>query len=68
MPIDGTKPLGDWGKLIPVNDNVHITQTNAISDEGKGAHVTTNIPGERIKVRDYFDANGNFDRTNFAKR
>ena len=26
--IEGTKKLGDWGKMIPVNENSHLTQTN----------------------------------------
>lgn len=60
--------IGDWGKLIPVNNDVHITQTNENAYVGSGVHVTTNISGTQIKVHDYFDANGNFKKTDFGKR
>ena len=39
MGIEGTQRLQDWGKKIPVNDNVHITQTNATSRDGEGAEL-----------------------------
>ncbi|MGM0486167.1 MAG: hypothetical protein ACQESR_05325 [Planctomycetota bacterium] len=68
MGIEGTQPLGDWGKKIPVNDNVHITQTNATSRDGLGVHITTNIPGEQVKVHDRFDAKGNYLGSNFGQR
>ncbi len=68
MAIDGAKPLGDWGKKTPVNENSHITQTNHNSRDGSGVHVTTDIPGTNIKVHDRFDANGNSLGNNFAKK
>ena len=68
MSIEGTEHLGDWGKMIPVNDQVHFTQTNANSGDGLGMHVTTDIPGEQIKVQDRFDENGKYFGSNFAKR
>ena len=60
MPIDGTKPLGDWGKMVPVNESgsIHITQTNINSRDKLGAHVTTQKGG--ASIHDSFDANGNF--------
>jgi hypothetical protein len=60
--------MGNWGKLIPVNPDVHITQTNENANVGNGVHVTTNIPGTQVKVHDYFDANGNYLGTGFGKR
>lgn len=69
MTIDGTKKAGDWGKIVPSNlANVHITQTSASANDGKGAHVTTNVPGEQIKIHDRYDEHGNNLGTNFAKR
>ena len=68
MAIKGTEKMGDWGKMIPVNDTAHITQTNDQARDGSGAHVTTNIPGENAKVRDYFDSTGNYTGTGFGKK
>lgn len=68
MSIDGTKYLGNWGKMIPVNDNSHITQTNVDSCDGLGFHATINIPGTQFKVHDKFDANGEFIGSYFSKR
>jgi hypothetical protein len=65
--IKDSNYMGDWGKIIPVNENVHISQTNQNAYEGTGAHVTTKIQGTQVKVHDYFDANGNFLRTDFGK-
>ena len=42
-------------RKTPVNDNSHITQTNDNSDDGRSAHVTTNIPGTDAKVHDRYD-------------
>lgn len=61
-----TKKLGNWGKLIEVNSSIHITQTNSNAND-KGAHVSTCIPGTQVKVRDYFDANGNYQGSSFGK-
>ncbi len=63
-----SKNLGNWGKMTPVNDSSHITQTNSNADAGLGAHVTTNIPGMPLKVHDFFDANGNYLGSDFADR
>ena len=68
MSIDGTKKLGDWGKLIPTTNNGHITQTNANSDDGKAVHDTTNIRGTQFKVQTRFNSDGNYLDSNFAKR
>ncbi len=68
MPIEGTKDLGIWGKLIPVNDSCHITQTNQSSHDGYATHVTTEVPSLPVKVHDRFDANGNYLGSDFAKR
>ena len=68
MTIEGTKYLGSWGKMIPVNDTQHITQTNISSDDGKGVHITQNISGTPSKVQDRFDSQGNYLGSNFAKR
>jgi len=54
------KNLGNWGRMFEVNENVHITQTNDNSRDGKGSHVTTCIKGTPIKIHDSFDAEGNF--------
>lgn len=66
MSIDGAKNLGDWGRLIPVTNNVHITQTNDLSQDGLAVHVTTKIAGMRLKVHDRFDAYGNYLGSDFA--
>ena len=68
MFIKETEKLGNWGKKIPVNENVHITQTNSESRDGKAVHITTNIPGTSIKVHDRFDKDGNYLRNNFSNR
>jgi hypothetical protein len=68
MGIDGTKPLGEWGKFIPVSNNIHLTQTNDNSRDGKAVHITTEISGLSVKVHDRFDANGNYLGSNFAKK
>ena len=68
MSIEGTEIMGNWGKKIPVNEYVHITQTNDSSREGKGVHITTNILGTQAKAHDYFDAYGNFLGSDFGKR
>jgi len=68
MAIEGTEYIKDWGKKIPVSDNSHITQTNNISRDGEGAHITTNIQGTNAKVHDRYDANGNYLGSNFGKR
>jgi len=68
MTIQGTQQMGNWGKKIPVNDNVHVTQTNQLSKDGYAAHITTSIPGERVKIHDRFDAGGNFLGTSFGIR
>ena len=61
-----TKDLGNWGRMFEVNDNIHITQTNENSFDGRGAHVTTCIKGTPIKIHDSFDACGNFLGSDFA--
>jgi hypothetical protein len=61
------KNLSNWGKMTEVNNTTHITQTNSNAKVGKGAHVSTCIPGTQAKVRDYFDANGNYLRSSFGK-
>lgn len=65
--IDGTKPLGDWGKMTPVNDSgsLHITQTNNNARDGFGVHVTTQVGG--ISIHDHFSPNGDFLKTTFGK-
>ena len=69
MGIDGTEHLGDWGKKVPTNlDNVHVTQTNWNSRDGKGVHITTNIPGTKAKVHDRYDVAGNSLGSDFGKR
>lgn len=68
MSIEGTKKLGDWGKMIPGDGQSHVTQTNRNSHEGEGGHVTIGIPGTKSKVHDYFDGEGNFLRSDFAKK
>jgi len=68
MTIKGTELLGNWGKKTPVNENVHITQTNSNSRDGEGVHITTEIPGSPIKIHDRFDKDGNYLGSNFAKR
>ncbi len=60
MPIEGSKPLGEWGKLIPVTRFSHITQTNASSADGNAFHITTDIPETPMKLHDKFDAQGNY--------
>lgn len=61
MPIEGTKDLGNWGKMVPTEDsNIHITHTNENADRGPGAHITTQVPGVPVVIRDYFDADGNY--------
>jgi len=62
-----TKDLGNWGKMTVVNNTTHLTQTNSNANVGKGAHVSTCIPGTQVKVRDYFDANGNYQGSSFGK-
>lgn len=61
-----TKELGNWGKMIEVNETSHITQTNENAVVGKGFHVSTCIPGTPIKVRDFFDDGGDFIETSFG--
>ncbi len=68
MGIKGTEYLGDWGKMIPVSDTTHVTQTNENSRDGRAVHVTTNIPGTSVKVHDRFDENGNYLGSDFGKR
>jgi len=69
MGIEGTEKMGDWGKKIPTNlPNVHITQTNENSRDGEAAHVTTNIPGTKIKVHDSFDKDVNYTGSDFGNR
>ena len=60
--------MGNWGKLIPVNDNTHVTQTNKVSRDGYGVHITTGIPNSGVKVHDRFDSLGNYLGNNFAKK
>ena len=68
MSINGSEYMQEWGKKIPVNDFSHITQTNDLSRDGLGAHITWNVPGENWCVHDRFDANGNFGGSSFAPR
>ena len=68
MSIPGVENLGDWGKMTPVNPSQHITQTNGLSRDGLGVHITTEIPGTGFKVHDRFDSNGNSLGTNFAQK
>lgn len=65
MAIEGSKNLGNWGHMTPVNDSgsIHITQTNGNAAVGPGAHVTTQVNGESF--RDYFDNNGNYKGSDF---
>lgn len=67
MSIEGTKRMGDWGKLIPVNQNQHISQTNVNARDGYAVHITTNIPGTNFKVHDRLDSGGDYLKSNFAK-
>lgn len=60
------KDLGTWGRMFEVNDNIHITQTNENSNDGKGAHVTTCFNGIPVKIHDSFDAEGNFLGSDFT--
>lgn len=57
--MSDSKPLGDWGRMTPVNESgsIHITQTSRNSSEGPGAHVTTQCGGD--SYRTYFDKDGN---------
>lgn len=68
MGSDGSKSLGDWGKMTPVSSdddsNVHITQTNENSNDGTGAHVTTQV-GD-VSVHDYFDQDGNYNGSDYS--
>lgn len=67
MTIDGSRPMGNWGKKIPTfDDRSHITQTNVNAGDGKAVHVTDNIKGSPYKVHTYFDANGNFKFSDFG--
>lgn len=59
---------GRLGEKSPVNNNVHITQTNQNAQVRHGAHVTTNISGTQAKVHDFFDSNGNHTGSGFGKR
>ena len=68
MGIEGTEKMADWGKKIPVNENQHVSQTNADSKDGCAAHITTEIPGMKIKVHDRLDSGGNYTGSNFAKK
>ena len=68
MPIPGSEYMGTWGKKTPVNDDVHITQTNWFARDPFEAHITTNIRGESACVHDRFDGNGNFMGSSFAPR
>lgn len=68
MAIEGTKKLGDWGKMIPVSNNQHVTQTNINSYDGLSFHNTLNISETPFKVHDRFDKNGNFLSSDFSKR
>lgn len=67
MPIKGTVKK-DWAKIIPVNNDSHVTQTNNISRDGYAVHITNNIRGTQAKVQDRFDASGNYLGSNFGKR
>ncbi len=62
-----TKNLGNWGKMVEVNNSTHITQTNANANTGWGTHISTCIPETQVKVRDYFDASGNYKGTSFGR-
>jgi len=62
-----TTKFDNWGKMIEVNNTTHITQTNSNAKVGEGAHVSTCIPGTQVKVRDYFDSNGNYKGSSFGK-
>ena len=69
MGIRGAEGLGNWGKKIPTSlDNVHVTQTNKNSDDGRAVHITTNILGTKAKVHDRYDAAGNYLGSNFGER
>ena len=68
MAIEGTKAMGNWGKLIPVNEQSHITQTNDNSRDGQAVHITWNVPGEQAKLHDRFTSEGVFVGTDIAKR
>lgn len=61
----GSKDLGNWGRMTPVNDSgsIHITRTNQNARVGSGGHVTTQVGGSSF--RDYFDSNGNYKGSNY---
>jgi len=61
------KNLGNWGGMSEVNNHTHITQTNSNANVGVGAHISTCISGTQVKVRDYFDATGNYLNSSFGK-
>jgi hypothetical protein len=56
--------MGDWGKRTDF-ERGHVTQTNDNARDGSGVHVTTQI--ERTSVRDYFDKNGNYERSTWGE-
>jgi len=64
MPNEIGKPTkGGWGNVVDVNDSSHITITNEKADVGKGFHITSETGKDLPNVRDYFDNNGNFDKS-----
>lgn len=55
-----------WGAVNNCGKGVHITQTSPTSHAGLGAHVTTTPRGfDGTSYHDYFDANGNYQGSDY---